>query len=129
MGGLFSIFHIKSASKAQKTCDFAYLPRQWGVAYQYHTTVQSDSTVPVQTRLLDLPVCILVAVYICSELSMAQWLPVCTCFCAIWLVVEPVVVIENLGKVVLYTDNAAMDIAKVFKMLFRSGGHQSCAIL
>ena len=30
MGGLFSIFHIKSASKAQKTCDFAYFASQWG---------------------------------------------------------------------------------------------------
>ena len=30
MGGLFSIFHIKSASKAQKTCDFAYFTSQWG---------------------------------------------------------------------------------------------------
>ena len=29
-GGLFSIFHIKSASKAQKTCDFAYFTSQWG---------------------------------------------------------------------------------------------------
>ena len=29
-GGLFSIFHRKSASKAQKTCDFAYFTRQWG---------------------------------------------------------------------------------------------------
>ena len=30
MGGLFSIFHTKSASKAQKTCDFAYFTSQWG---------------------------------------------------------------------------------------------------
>ena len=30
MGGLFSIFHIKSASKAQKACDFAYFKSQWG---------------------------------------------------------------------------------------------------
>ena len=30
MGGLFSIFHRKSASKAQKTCDFAYFTSQWG---------------------------------------------------------------------------------------------------
>ena len=30
MGGLFSIFHIKSASKAQKTCDLAYFTSQWG---------------------------------------------------------------------------------------------------
>ena len=30
MGGLFSIFHGKSASKAQKTCDFAYFTSQWG---------------------------------------------------------------------------------------------------
>ena len=30
MGGLFSIFYIKSASKAQKTCDFAYFASQWG---------------------------------------------------------------------------------------------------
>ena len=29
-GGLFSIFHIKSASKAQKKCDFAYFTSQWG---------------------------------------------------------------------------------------------------
>ena len=29
MGGLFSIFHRKSASKAQKTCDFAYFTSQW----------------------------------------------------------------------------------------------------
>ena len=29
-GGLFSIFHTKSASKAQKTCDFAYFTSQWG---------------------------------------------------------------------------------------------------
>ena len=29
-GGLFSIFHRKSASKAQKTCDFAYFTSQWG---------------------------------------------------------------------------------------------------
>ena len=29
-GGLFSIFHIKSASKAQKACDFAYFTSQWG---------------------------------------------------------------------------------------------------
>ena len=30
MGGLFSIFLRKSASKAQKTCDFAYFTCQWG---------------------------------------------------------------------------------------------------
>ena len=30
MGGLFSIFHKKSASKALKTCDFAYFTSQWG---------------------------------------------------------------------------------------------------
>ena len=30
MGGLFSIFYRKSASKAQKTCDFAYFTSQWG---------------------------------------------------------------------------------------------------
>ena len=30
MGGLFSIFHKKSASKAQKTCHFAYFTSQWG---------------------------------------------------------------------------------------------------
>ena len=30
--GLFSIFHRKSASKAQKTCDFAYFTSQWGGA-------------------------------------------------------------------------------------------------
>ena len=30
MGGLFFIFHRKSASKAQKTCDFAYFTSQWG---------------------------------------------------------------------------------------------------
>ena len=30
MGGLFSIFYRKSASKAQKTCDFAYFTTQWG---------------------------------------------------------------------------------------------------
>ena len=30
MGGLFSIYHRKSASKAQKTCDFAYFTSQWG---------------------------------------------------------------------------------------------------
>ena len=29
-GGLFSIFHTKSASKAPKTCDFAYFTSQWG---------------------------------------------------------------------------------------------------
>ena len=29
-GGLFSIFHQKSASKAPKTCDFAYFTSQWG---------------------------------------------------------------------------------------------------
>ena len=29
-GGLFSIFHRKSASKAQKTCYFAYFTSQWG---------------------------------------------------------------------------------------------------
>ena len=29
-GGLFSIFHRKSASKAQKTCDFAFFTSQWG---------------------------------------------------------------------------------------------------
>ena len=29
-GGLFSIFHTKSASKAQKTCVFAYFTTQWG---------------------------------------------------------------------------------------------------
>ena len=28
--GLFSIFHRKSASKAQKPCDFAYFTSQWG---------------------------------------------------------------------------------------------------
>ena len=28
--GLFSIFHKKSASKATKTCDFAYFTSQWG---------------------------------------------------------------------------------------------------
>ena len=32
MGGLFSIFHKKSASKAPKTCDFAYFTSQWGGA-------------------------------------------------------------------------------------------------
>ena len=32
MGGLFSIFHTKSASKAQKACDFAYFTRQLGGA-------------------------------------------------------------------------------------------------
>ena len=31
-GGLFSIFHRKSASKAQKACDFAYFTSQWGGA-------------------------------------------------------------------------------------------------
>ena len=30
MGGLFSIFHRKSASKAQNTCVFAYFTSQWG---------------------------------------------------------------------------------------------------
>ena len=30
MGGLFSIFHQKSALKAPKTCDFAYFTSQWG---------------------------------------------------------------------------------------------------
>ena len=30
MGGLFSVFHNKLASKAQKTCDFAYFTSQWG---------------------------------------------------------------------------------------------------
>ena len=30
MGGLFSIVHKKSASKAPKTCDFAYFTSQWG---------------------------------------------------------------------------------------------------
>ena len=30
MGGLFSIFLKKSASKAPKTCDFAYFTSQWG---------------------------------------------------------------------------------------------------
>ena len=30
IGGLFSIFHTKSASKAPKTCDFAYFTSQWG---------------------------------------------------------------------------------------------------
>ena len=30
MGGLFSIFHRKSASKAQKTCVFAYFTSKWG---------------------------------------------------------------------------------------------------
>ena len=29
-GGLFSIFYRISASKAQKTCDFAYFTTQWG---------------------------------------------------------------------------------------------------
>ena len=29
-GGLFSIFHKKSASNAPKTCDFAYFTSQWG---------------------------------------------------------------------------------------------------
>ena len=31
LGGLFSFFHQKSASKAPKTCDFAYFTGQWGV--------------------------------------------------------------------------------------------------
>ena len=31
-GGLFSIFHKKSASKALKTCDFEYFTSQWGGA-------------------------------------------------------------------------------------------------
>ena len=31
-GGLFSIFNYKSASKAPKTCDFAYFTSQWGGA-------------------------------------------------------------------------------------------------
>ena len=30
MGGLFSIFHKKSALKAPKTCDFAFFTNQWG---------------------------------------------------------------------------------------------------
>ena len=30
MGGLFSIFHKKSASKPPKKCDFAYFTSQWG---------------------------------------------------------------------------------------------------
>ena len=30
MGGLFSIFHKKSTSKAPKTCNFAYFTSQWG---------------------------------------------------------------------------------------------------
>ena len=30
LGGLFSIFHQKSASKAPKTCDVAYFTTQWG---------------------------------------------------------------------------------------------------
>ena len=30
LGGLFSFFHQKSASKAPKTCDFAYFTGQWG---------------------------------------------------------------------------------------------------
>ena len=30
MGGLFSIFHKKSASKAPKMCDFAFFTSQWG---------------------------------------------------------------------------------------------------
>ena len=30
LGGLFSIFHQKSASKAPKTCNFAYFTSQWG---------------------------------------------------------------------------------------------------
>ena len=30
LGGLFSIFHKNSASKAPKTCDFAYFTSQWG---------------------------------------------------------------------------------------------------
>ena len=29
-GGLFSIFHKKSSSKATKTCDFAHFTSQWG---------------------------------------------------------------------------------------------------
>ena len=29
-GGAFSIFHQKSASKATKTCNFAYFTSQWG---------------------------------------------------------------------------------------------------
>ena len=32
MGGLFSVFHKKLASKPQKTCDFAYFTSQWGVS-------------------------------------------------------------------------------------------------
>ena len=32
LGGLFSIFHQKSASKAPKTSDFAYFTSQWGRA-------------------------------------------------------------------------------------------------
>ena len=48
-GGLFSIFHKKSASKAPKTCDLAYFTSQWGnsspppplatllLPYQFHT--------------------------------------------------------------------------------------------
>ena len=31
-GGLFSVFHKHSASKAQKTCNFAYFTSQWGGA-------------------------------------------------------------------------------------------------
>ena len=30
LGGLFSFFYQKSASKAPKVCDFAYLTGQWG---------------------------------------------------------------------------------------------------
>ena len=52
-GGLFSIFHQKSASKAPKTCDFAYFTSQWGggarappgdaTGYRYFFTLYSPS--------------------------------------------------------------------------------------
>ena len=54
-GGLFSIFHKKSASKAPKTCNFAYFTSQWGPAplatLLIVSTVTSHTVINVNLKL------------------------------------------------------------------------------
>ena len=57
MGGLFSIFPKKSASKAQKTCDFAYFTSQWG-----GSSPPAPPPPPLATLLY---ICDLVILYCC----------------------------------------------------------------